>query len=81
MLGFTKTIGQLATASSVCWYGHVLRRELDIGVEGQWREECPMRIWKKLVEEESGMVGLRREDALCRSKWFVGVYRFAAGLK
>ena len=27
MLGSTETIDQLATANSVCWYGHVLRRE------------------------------------------------------
>ena len=26
-------------------------------------------------------VGLRREDALCRSKWSVGVYQFAARLR
>ena len=27
MLGFYEAIGQLAMANSVCWYGHVLRRE------------------------------------------------------
>ena len=27
-----------------------------------------MMSWKKPVEEESVKVGLRREDALCRSK-------------
>ena len=26
-------------------------------------------------------VGLRREDALCRSKWSVGVNQIAAGLR
>ena len=35
---------------------------------------------KKQVEEESMKVGLRREDALCRSKWSVGVNKIAAGL-
>ena len=30
-------------------------------------------VWKRQVEEESVKVGLRREDALCRSKWSVGV--------
>ena len=38
-------------------------------------------MWKKQVEEESVKVGLRREDALCRSKWSVGVDRIAAGLR
>ena len=27
MLGLKETIDQMATANSVCWYGHVLRRE------------------------------------------------------
>ena len=43
MLDLCETIGQLATASNVHWYGHVLRREdghvmrraLDFEVEGQ----------------------------------------------
>ena len=39
------------------------------------------RLWKKQVEEESMKVGLRREDALCRSKWCVGVDKIAAGLR
>ena len=36
---------------------------------------------KEQVEEESGKVGLRREDARCRSKWSVGVNHIAAGLR
>ena len=31
--------------------------------------------------EESMKVGLRREDAFCRSKYSVGVNKIAAGLK
>ena len=38
------------------------------------------RTCKKLVEEESVKVGLIREDALCGSKWIVGVSQFADGL-
>ena len=34
----------------------------------------------KQVEEESVKVGLRSEDALCRSKWSVGVNQNAVGL-
>ena len=37
--------------------------------------------WKKQVEEECVKVGLRTEDALCRSKWSVGVKQIAAGLR
>ena len=38
-------------------------------------------MWKKQVEEESMMVGLRWKDVLCRSKWSVGVDRIAAVLR
>ena len=33
------------------------------------------------VEEESENLGLRREDALCRSKWSVGVNHIVACLR
>ena len=47
MLDFNETVDQLAMASSVCWHGHVLRREgghvlrreLDLEVNGQWKKE------------------------------------------
>ena len=48
--------------------GHILRRSLDFKVEGQWKKGRPKRTWKRQVEEESMKAGLRREDALCRSK-------------
>ena len=35
MLGLKETIDQLAIANSVRWYGHVVRRALDLEVEGQ----------------------------------------------
>ena len=59
---------------SVCWYGHVLRREdgglvlrraLDFEVEVQRKIDRSKITWKKQVDEESVKVGLRREDALC----------------
>ena len=89
MQGLKETIDQLAMANSVCWYGHVLRREdchvlrraLDFEVEGQRKKGRPKRTWKKQVEEKSMKIGLRREDALCRSKWSVGVNKIAAGLR
>ena len=33
------------------------------------------------VEEESVKVGLRREDAFCRTRWSDGVNQIAAGLR
>ena len=58
--------------------GHVLRRALDFEVEGQRKKRRPKRMWRKQVEEESVNVGLRREDALSRSKWSVSVDQIAA---
>ena len=51
MFGLNATIEQLAMASSVPWYGHVLRREdghvlrwaLDFEVEGQGKKGSPKR--------------------------------------
>ena len=71
MLGLNENIVQLAMA----WYGHVLRREgghvfsraLDFNVDSQGKKERRNRTLKKQVDEESVMVGLRREDALFRS--------------
>ena len=75
---------QLAIANSFCSYGHVLRREddhvlraLDFWVEGQRKKWRPKRKWEKQVEEESGKVSLRREDA----KMSVGINQIAAGLR
>ena len=66
MFGLNETTYQLAVASSVHWYGHVLRREvgrvlrraLDYEVEGQRKKGWLKRRWKKQVEEEITKVGL-----------------------
>ena len=60
-------------ANSVRWYGHVMRREdghvlrmtLDVEAECQKMNGRLKRTWKNQVEEESVMVCLRREGALC----------------
>ena len=72
MLSLNETMDQLAIANSVCWYGnvlrreddHVLRRALDIEVEGQRKKGWRKRTWKKQVEEECVKVDLRMVDAL-----------------
>ena len=77
MLGLNETIDQLAMANSVRWHGHMLRRDgghvlrraLDFEHEGQRKKWRLKRTWNKQVEEESVKFGLRREDALCQSKW------------
>ena len=63
-------------------YGHILRRALGhFEVESQRKKERPKRTWKKLVDEESIKVGLRRNDVLFRSKLSVSVNKIAAGLR
>ena len=89
MLGLSEAIDRLAMANSVRCYGHVLSREdghimrmaLDFEFEGQRKNGRLKRTWIKQLEEESVKVGLRREDALCWSKWSVGVNQIAAGLR
>ena len=89
MLGLNETIDQLAMVNCIRWYGHVLRRKdghvlrraLDFEVEGQRKKWRSKRMLKKQVEEESMKVGLRMEDALCRSKWSVNVSMIAAWLR
>ena len=41
----------------------------------------PKRTWKRQVEEESVKVGMRSEDAHCRSKWSFGVNKIVGGLR
>ena len=72
VLDLFETSDQLAMASSVRWYGHVLRREdchvlrsaLDFEVESKNRR--PKRTWKKRVKDESVKVGMRRKIHFCR---------------
>ena len=54
MMGLNETIDQLAIASSVHWYGHVLRTEdghylrraLNFEIEGQRKKGMPKRTRK-----------------------------------
>ena len=60
-----------------CGVMYALRRALDFEVEGQRKKGSLLRQ----TGEESVKVSLRREDALCRSKWSVGVDPIAAWLR
>ena len=88
MSGLHETIDQLAMANSVRWSGHVLRREdghvlrmaLDLEVEGQWKKGR-QKVMEKACWGRKWKIGLDLEDALCRSKWSVGVKQIAARLR
>ena len=61
--------------------GMVMSSEGHFEFGGQGKKWKLKRTWKKHVEEESVKVGLRMEDALCRSVWSVVVIQIAAGLR
>ena len=88
MLGLKETIGRLATANGVRWFGHVLRRDddsvlrvsLNLEVTGKRKRGRLKKTWKKQVEEETEKIGLMKEDALRRDKWRDGVRAIAEGM-
>ena len=66
-----------AKASSIRWYGHVLRKEDKNVVVKAFKFEVsrsrgrgrPKQTWKKQVENEMKENGLVKEDACDRTKW------------
>ena len=50
-------------------------------LEGQNKKGRSQGTCRKEMEEESVNVGWSWEDALCGSKWIVGVNRIATGLR
>ena len=86
MSGLKEKMVQMAKANRVRWYGHVLRRDdghvlrkaLEFEVKGKRKRGQPRRTCKMQVEKESRIVGLKKEDALNRATWRVGVGEIAA---
>ena len=84
MLGLKETVVQMAKASGVRWYGHVLRRDdghvlrkaLEFEVKGKRKRGQPKKTWKMQVEERNS-VGLEKKDAMNRARWRVGVGEIA----
>ena len=54
---------------------------MDIEVDGLRKKESLKMELKKQIEEESVKVGLYMGDAVCRSKWIVGVDHIATRLR
>ena len=81
MWHLNKTIDQLTRANSVHWYGHVLRRDiniflrrsLDLKIKGTEERGRQKKTWLKAVVEQSREVGLNTSDANNRSRWRLGV--------
>ena len=77
MLGIKEPLDRIAKASSIRWYGHVLRKEdenvivkaLKFEVSGSRGRGRPKQTLKKQVENEMKKNGLGKEDACDRTKW------------
>ena len=77
---------QMTKVNGVRWYGHVLRRDdghlLRKALEFEGQEEA--RTTKEDVEdtsEESKSVVSKKEDALNRARWRVGVREIAVRVR
>ena len=46
MLGLIETMDQLAMANSVCWYAHVLRREVGDVLRREFEFEGQKKKWR-----------------------------------
>jgi len=80
-LGLREPVKNLATASRVRLYGHVLgtvednalRKAPSFKVEGQRKRERPWKTWRRQVEELIRGIELQKEDNLNRAVWVNGV--------
>ena len=77
-LGVKEFLNRMAKASSMRWYGHVLKKEdehvivkaLNLKrVSGSRGRGRPKQTWKKQVDNEMKKNGLGKEDACDRIKW------------
>ena len=77
LLGLKDTLDGLARACGVRWYGHVLRRDngdvlrraLNFVVAGRRSN----MTWKRQMEEYTDQIGLKKEDAIDKTKWCDGM--------
>ena len=77
ILGIKESLDRMAKASSIRWYGHVLRKEdenvivkaLKFEMSGNRGRGRLKQTWKKQVENEMKKNGLRKEDACDQTKW------------
>ena len=74
MLGMKESLYRMAKASSMWWYGHVLRKEDENMIVKALKFEVsgsrgrPKPTWKKQVENKMRKNGLVKEDACDQKK-------------
>ena len=70
MLGIKKSLDRMAKASSIWWYGHVLRKDENVIVKASKFEVSGSRgTWKKQAENEMKKNGVGKEVACDQTKW------------
>ena len=75
MLDIKESYDRMSKASSMRWYGHVLRKDNEnvivkaLKFEVSGSRERPKQTWKKQVENEMKKIGLVKEDACDQTKW------------
>ena len=77
MLGIKESLDRMVKASSMLWYGHVLRKEDENAIAKALKFEVncsrgrgrPKQTRKKQVENEMTKNGLVKKDACDRTKW------------
>jgi len=77
MLGVEESLDRMAKASSMRWYGHVLRREgnnvlleaLHFELLARIGRGRPKQTWKKQEQKEMHKNELVMKDACDRDKW------------
>ena len=77
MLGMQESLERMANASSMRWYGHVLRKEdenaivkaLKFEVNSSRGRGRPKQTWKKQIENDMKKNGPVKHNACDRTKW------------
>ena len=67
--------------SGVGWYGHVLRTVLDFEAVGRTRLERLNMTLNRQVEEHTNQIGVKKEDAIDRTKCHDDVYKLSKNMR
>jgi hypothetical protein len=81
MVRLSEDIVTLMRKSRLRWYGHVMRRDEEVGIRrvlefevaGEIGRGRPPMGWKEQVEKDMVKAGLQRDDAQVRVAWRRGV--------
>jgi len=84
LVGLSEDIVTLVGKSRLRWYGHVMRREEEVGIRKVLEVEVPGVVgrgrpkmgWREQVEKDMLRTGLQSVDVCDRTRWRRGVLGF-----